>query len=400
MELANHRVRAVADRVAGALFVLALSAPLFDWCTGVDETPPLNENRVPAPLPAWPHGKDAIVNFTKGFDAYWNDHFGFRRRLIRWNAMSDYEFGASWVGLVAIGSRGFLFYTGEKSSESHQGLYPYKDADLDAWAKELESRKQFCERHGARFLFVIVPDKQSIYPEMLPHALAAGGQPLIDQWSAYMTAHTSVSFLDLRPALLKAKAEGQAYHRTDTHWTDLGAFEGYRAIVSRLAEWYPAMAPRRLDEFGRRRDGRWSGDLAMMMGIESFLAEPLNELVPPPLAVREVDDGPWRPPASHRFHVMEGRSRDLPRAVFINDSFMFPPELRNVPGKERTDPYIPHDSPFRLIALLGEQFSHAAFTWQRQWDTEVIEREHPDVVVEEVVERAMRADSEGAAPHS
>jgi len=63
----------------------------------------------------------------------------------------------------------------------------------------------------------------------------------------------------------------------------------------------------------------------------------------------------------------------LPRAVVLRDSMAIP-----------------------LIPLLSENFSRAVYVSSRSLDRELIEREKPDVVIEELVERSLHAP--GALP--
>ena len=46
-----------------------------------------------------------------------------------------------------------------------------------------------------------------------------------------------------------------------------------------------------------------------------------------------------------------------------------------------------------LIPLLSENFSRVLYSWQYTFDSELVEREHPDVVIQEMVERALMADA-------
>ena len=41
----------------------------------------------------------------------------------------------------------------------------------------------------------------------------------------------------------------------------------------------------------------------------------------------------------------------------------------------------------RLVPFLSEHFSRAVYLWQNDFDAEVIEQEHPDVVIQEIVSR-------------
>ena len=45
-----------------------------------------------------------------------------------------------------------------------------------------------------------------------------------------------------------------------------------------------------------------------------------------------------------------------------------------------------------LIPLLSEHFQRIVFSWQYTLERELVEREHPDVVIQEMHERALMND--------
>jgi hypothetical protein len=94
-----------------------------------------------------------------------------------------------------------------------------------------------------RYLFVVAPDKMSIFPEMLPEwALPRAERTPIDQLVEATAARgLSDVLLDLRPTLRARKGTLPIYYARGTHWTALGAYHGYVAIAERLrsATWPP-----------------------------------------------------------------------------------------------------------------------------------------------------------------
>src|SRR5687767_13011287 len=71
---------------------------------------------------------------------------------------------------VIEGRSGFLFLTGDSNRvlDQHAGRLRLTAADLDAWKRVLEARVERARERGARYVFAIAPDTQSVYPEMLP----------------------------------------------------------------------------------------------------------------------------------------------------------------------------------------------------------------------------------------
>lgn len=376
-----------------ALFLLGIGLPLLDWRFDLDHAPDLTENRSSAAAPAWPMDRAGWLALPSAVQAYWNDAFGYRRRLIRWNAILNYKLGLSPSPSVVIGAHSLLYYTGEDSFPRHRGQHPLTDAELDNWAQRLEERRQWLASRNAHFLFVIAPDKQSVYPDEVPARYGPFGRTPLDQLIDYLHAHSQVDVLDLRDALRRGRSDGPVFSATDTHWNDAGAFLGYSALVQRLRVWFPAMAPRLRASFVRHPMPLWAGDLGRMLpGLKHVVAERGEQWqATPPTTCEEAPLDAYRPPDGLLFSVFVCPGHpELPRAVMFHDSFFLASDERGFPGQAPlNDALTPPPAKFRPRPLLAEQFSRSAFSWQHQFDRELIEREHADVVIEEIVERML-----------
>ncbi len=383
------------------LFVLGIFLPLLDWRFDLDPGLELTENRSAALAPTWPKNSDEWKALPGALQTYWNDAFGFRRRLLHWHAIARFKMGISPTGAVVIG-RHLLFYAGDESFEQHRGQRPFSAAELANWGDQLEARRRWIASRGAHFLFVIAPDKQSVYPDDVPARFGPFGRSPADELMDYLHAHTQVDALDLRGPLRAARADGPVFPATDTHWNDKGAIAGYRAIVERLRVWYPQMAPRPLASFARFPMRRWNGDLGLMMpGLFEMVAETGEQWQPvPPSAAQEIPRDSYYPPETSRYSSYEMPSRpDLPRAVVFHDSFLLAPDERVFPGQvPPAGALAPPEPKYRPRPLLAEQFSRSSFSWQYQFDPGFVEHEHADVVIEEYVERQLRHGPQGALP--
>jgi hypothetical protein len=136
-----------------------------------------------------------------------------------------------------------------------------------------------------------------------------------------------------------------------------------------LAKQLPGIEPLGMDAFEPRFTQGPGGDLARMLAQEQAMPEKeLVTLTPRPyLPKLEVKSDPailpkkWLPeeePLS-----IENPSQKY-KAVVFRDSFCD-----------------------NLTPFLGYNFKRIVFIWQRPWDLGVIEREKPDVVIDEILER-------------
>src|SRR5260370_291600 len=115
--------RARPDNVLLAvLFLILLSLPVASTVLGWD-TAGLEEKRLLAPPPALKLEWKALKDFPGQFEAYFNDHFGFRDRLIRWHNYAKVR----WLRVspspkVFVGRRGWLYYAAEHGlDDKHLG---------------------------------------------------------------------------------------------------------------------------------------------------------------------------------------------------------------------------------------------------------------------------------------
>ncbi len=366
------RARTLANVVLIALFVAAAWLPLAGLVLGLG-TAPTGENRRMAALPTFRLHHEDLDKFPGKFEDFYRDHFGFRGTLLRWLSLVQVGlFDVSPSTRVVVGKDGWLYCVNRPVGDDINVLRPFTPEELAAWARTLECRRDWLARRGIRYLFIVAPDKQTVYPEFLPKTLR-DRRPFsrLDQLLAYLRSHAAVSVLDLRPALCRAKKRQRVYHTTDTHWNALGAFVAYRQLARILAAWYPAVRPLPRAAFALLAADSRGGDLARMVNLDDRLREEFLNLLPcfPPQAHRALLDGitvaltglQWPPFATER------PGRKLPRVVVFHDSFFL-----NF-----------------FHAFLSESCRRAVYVARDDFDPALVEREHPDLVIQELVERKL-----------
>lgn len=310
------------------------------------------------------------------FRAYFDENFAFRPELVRgYGRLNVSLLRTSSSQQVVLGKDGWLFFSGDNALRDYRNVKPFTEAELNTWAGTLENRRKWLAARGCRYLFTVVPNSQTLYPEFMPPALnRVGEQSRWDQLLAHLQQHTQVTAVDLRPALREAKASSayELYHRTDTHWNLLGGFHGYRQLARVLETDFPALRPLELDDFTIIRKPGPGGDLSRMLGLQADLPEAAVTLDwKTPRRARIVGDTQEAQTRDIRFeHLLttECPGAPIPRAVMFRDS-----------------------QAGALIPFLSEAFGRATYVWTDGWefDCELIERERPQVVIEEIVERKL-----------
>jgi alginate O-acetyltransferase complex protein AlgJ len=144
-------------------------------------------------------------------------------RDIETKAMDAEKHGKTFV----VGADGWLFFAPELRSVSVGKFWgdaatKVSRASNAEFADPLPAILDFNEqlaRAGIELLFVPVPAKAVIYPEMISNAEASS--PLDETYRTFyeLLRTQGVAVLDLTPTFLEAKKDVQLYCKQDTHWS-------------------------------------------------------------------------------------------------------------------------------------------------------------------------------------
>ncbi len=362
--------RPLADRVYGyglagllGLFVLGGAAGvLLAPFARTDALP--GENRRLGALPPLPGNIEEWDTFPRRFEAFVNDHFGFRAALIHTQTdLSTALLNRLPTDQVVAGTDGWLFYAGEGSLALFQRAVELDPDRLDAWRTQLAERVGRLNSLGAGYAFTVAPDKHTIYGEYMPGYLHRGRNPSPhDQFMTMATAN-DLPVIDLRPALMAGKPSGQLYMRDDTHWNARGAYVAYRALMARLGREALDLGD---GDFDMRPNG--PGDLARMALIDRLEQVPATRAQALPCEVREVER--VNDPSGKATLIRTRCEGAAGKLVLYRDSF--------------GDALLPFFAASfgEVVALSG---TPALADIER-----LVEAERPDFVLEERVERHLR----------
>ena len=275
----NRAVRQIL--VAG--FVMTLWVPLIALLVGPPRSVSESEKRELARFPDGAVATRSLRAYTQALEEFYDDHFGFRETLIRWYNHVQVR----WLGItnsqwVVVGGSGWLFQGGEPHLRDMRNTWPFAPGELAHWARVLAEKQEWLSARGIEYLFVIAPNKHTIYPQHLP-ASVNRVRPVsrTDQLIAHLRAHTQVPVLDLREPVREAAARMRTHHKTDTHWNAFGAYIGYRTVMTAVAERLPGVRMLQLgiDDFRTRETP--GGDLAQALNMRDAFREAAVETLQP-----------------------------------------------------------------------------------------------------------------------
>jgi len=366
--MGSSTVRRVAEHITIAMFLGVISLPLVGKLLPTEGAFALTENRRPAPLPTIQLGGPgwgySVVSFPRRFERFWNDSFAFRWYLIRAHSLAMLALGVSPSPKALVGQQGYLFYAAEQSVDYFRAVKPFDAAGVARWREDLEGRRLWLAERGIRYLVVVAPDKETIYPEFMPPALRpVRAESRLDQLLADLRLHSKVDIVDLRAALWQAKAGERLYHKTDTHWNDAGALVASREILAWLRRWFPEIGTEPPPGSLQTRIAA-GGDLARILALEDRFPEVRIEWVPsPPERAQVIADDPVDSPD---IAVMGCTGCRGPHVVMNQDSFNT-----------------------NLAPFLAEHFSRMVLVDGTKLNAALIERERPALVIQEFVERGL-----------
>jgi alginate O-acetyltransferase complex protein AlgJ len=371
MHTENHKNKAsrIFDNLLIVSFIIGLFLPLGLTHNRKES---VTEKRKLAEFPELKWDQKSTIKFPSQFESFFNDHFGLRDQLTQVYSLYSIILKSSSNPKVLIGLDDWLFYVNPaegNSLEDYRRNDPFTLEELKSWKIGLEAKHKWLKQQGIPYLFVVVPDKYSIYPEYMPeHIRQVGKQTRLDQLIEYMK-DSEVTVLDLRPALLAAKQQGQLFYKTDTHWNDFGAAIAQYEIIRTIQKIYPNLTPIKYSwqDFGLREYK--SGDIANMLNISYFLKEMIPELHKAlPICNKHIVEK--HPEDQIKATFFTDCRIDAPRALIFRDSFFI-----------ALQPYI------------SQYFAKTVYVWE--WpDLNLLKKylqyNRPEIVIEARVERHLK----------
>ncbi|MGN0369025.1 MAG: hypothetical protein ACI4EW_00585 [Butyrivibrio sp.] len=171
-------------------------------------------------------------NFSSVLDTWFSSSFGLRSEFIELNNRIRYNvFHQSGEDSVIVGKNGWLFY--QSALHDYIGLDVISDAEAAKIVSILQIASDGVKEQQSMLIFVSPPNKMEIYGENMPYYCRESGED--GNYELIMAAlnDTDVRYVDLKKVLLEKKetAGMEIYHKTDSHWNNLGAAAAYDAIM-------------------------------------------------------------------------------------------------------------------------------------------------------------------------
>lgn len=206
------------------------------WACGVK--PGKNyENRVLAGAPKFEDMFLNYPNFSKKFEAYFNDNFPLKSSFVNLYSYTNYKVFSNSImpSVTTVGHKGWLFYEDFGTRAAVNGDMKFDEATLQSIFDGIEAKAQALKELGKEYIVYIAPEKQIIYSEY--DRLKVADYTGADQVVEYLISHnSSASILYGKDYLIANKTkENNLYYKYDTHWNRYGSYYGYKQIMETLA---------------------------------------------------------------------------------------------------------------------------------------------------------------------
>lgn len=248
------------------LFIGICSLPLLGLVFGYEN---VNiEKRALAPAPVFINEQGFNPSYPQEAEAYLSDHYAFKPYLVTADAiMRGALFGESVSEKVIIGREGWLYFA--PTLPDYLATDVLSENELYRIARTLMIQKEALARKEVDFVFVVAPNKASLYPEYMPGGyVPTGKENNYDRLYAKL-AFADIGNTDLRSLLSTSKlADGPddtLYLKLDSHWNDRGAMIAYRAITDEIRSRRPDLVLNDYREVPVEKREIINGDLSVML---------------------------------------------------------------------------------------------------------------------------------------
>jgi hypothetical protein len=177
-----------------------------------------NENRYLTELSELKLDSDSLFSgkLMSQFESYLTDQFPMRDSWISAKTMSERLSGKQENDGVYFGSKDTLIAKFDTPDE--------KQVD-----QNLSYVQSFAENAGIPVYFSLIPGKVTVWADRLPDNAPTGDEDAVIAKGEKIDAH----WVDTE-STLKAHSDEYIYYRTDHHWTSLGAYYGYSALMKAM----------------------------------------------------------------------------------------------------------------------------------------------------------------------
>lgn len=136
--------------------------------------------------------------------------------------------------LTIVGRDGWLFFTKENALEDYIANNILSEAQMKEYLNGMIRLRDLCTAQGKKVYFFIPPNKEQVYAEKMPSYQVADSYKRAQRLVDYVHANSDIQIIYPINEMKAAKGVCQPYFKTDTHWTEAGAYVGTQALYGMM----------------------------------------------------------------------------------------------------------------------------------------------------------------------
>ena len=304
-------------------------------------------------------------SFIKDIKTYYSNNFGGRNSIylaykkFTQNALKENPLPDK----VVQGSNGWLFL-GNSFSDAYSESLGYKQFsknELQQIANKIKHQREWLEERSIQYYISVAPNKHTVYKEYLPFK-SFKVKTRLQALKEYLKEKINFELIDLKENIIPIKDSINLYHKFDSHWNDHGAFLGYEKLMDNLQLKNQIIKKQR------------------MFFSDIVLDTIINEIGGLNKVLMNTNREEWK--------ILKKKQSDYLQLPDIYIGKIDDYENRFLNKTKKLKILIFRDSfSIALQKYINETFGETVLIWNFDFDKDLIEKEQPDIVLYEVVER-------------
>ncbi len=178
---------------------------------------------------------------ANGFRDYIKNDFPVRKIARHGNSFFQVQIlGQKNVGNIHLGKNNWLFYLPEDEDNAKNDFFGISNQKaIDYWVSHIPLSIKKPYGFDAKYLLVIIPNKETLYPELTNHLFLnyrKTESKNIKQILALLKPEDASHVLFLEDLALGEPPGRYTFHKADTHWNSWGAHSGHLRILRAVNE--------------------------------------------------------------------------------------------------------------------------------------------------------------------
>ncbi len=214
--------------------------------------------------------EDTFFNNTLNLINYYSENLALKDTFIKLNTNVSYalSLGTYYESTqVLLGKDNYLFYKTTQNNEDpiadYQGENYYSDFELNLFAGNLTSIRDYLADKGIDCYFIAIPNKEIICSDYMPDTVVRfKNYNKCDQLEDYLKENTDINFIYPDDVLKELSKDNQLFYKTDTHLNQRGSFVCFQEIMEEITGMKESIE----DVTFTTKDDLIAGDLANLIG--------------------------------------------------------------------------------------------------------------------------------------